>query len=431
MRPPVFWRRSATVAGVYSSAVLGFLGSVVAVRELGVFDFGLLSLVLAAGGFFQVFADVTAEEAVVKYGFRYAAQEDWGRFRQVFRVGLGLKLAGGVLGALAIVALAPFSHAVWGHRLVEPLLLSALLPLVQAPEGVASAGLIVRARHDVRAGFLALSMLLRLAALAIGGLFGVTQTVLALVVARALATAAVSGAAALQLRQLPQAPRMPLGKDRTDFRGFVVRSSLGSVLSPMRGLLGTLLLGVVTGPRDVAYFRLAQQPESAFASLTSPARLILLTEQTADVEQGREARAYGMLRGYVLAAAALLIVVLPPLAVFMPDLLRFVYGARAAPATDAARLFLAVAAIQVLLGWSKSFPISIGRPGLRLFAQAVEIAVLVPALLVLGAAYGATGAAGAFVIAAVAFALAWIALTVKLRRERRGHRMSAADSALP
>ena len=45
MRSPVFWRRFFAADGVYLSALLGFAGSVVAVRELGIYAFGLLSLV--------------------------------------------------------------------------------------------------------------------------------------------------------------------------------------------------------------------------------------------------------------------------------------------------------------------------------------------------------------------------------------------------
>jgi len=59
MRLSAFWRRSSsTAAGVYVSALIGFLGSIVAFRELGTLDFGRLALVLAATGFFQLFADL-------------------------------------------------------------------------------------------------------------------------------------------------------------------------------------------------------------------------------------------------------------------------------------------------------------------------------------------------------------------------------------
>jgi len=419
MRSPVFWRRSSTAAGVYLSAALGFLGSVVAFRELGTYNFGLLALVLAATGFFQLFADLTVDEAVIKYGFRYEAQERWGRFRRVFRIGLSLKLVGGVIGAVAIAILAPLSHLIWAHGLAGPLLVAAWLPLVQAPEGIAAAALIVRRRYDVRAAFLVISMGLRLAALAAGAAFGVIETVIALLAAQVLATAAIATAALVVLRRFPPAAPEPLEEDRAPFRRFVIQSSLGSVLSPMRGLLGTLLFGVVTGPLQVSYLRIGQVAESAFASLSSPVRMILLTEQTHHVEQGRTDRAYGMLRRYVTGATLLMVVIVPPLLWLMPHLLRIVYGSKALPATNAARIILLVAAIQVIWGWAKSFPVSIGRPGLRLLAQGTEIVVLIPSLLVLGALYGATGAAGGFLIAACAFAAVWTVLLVRLRREPR------------
>src|SRR5262249_55291511 len=408
---------------VCASALVGFLGSVVAVRELGISAFGRLAIVLAAAGLFQLLADLTVEEAVVKYGFRYAARDDWGRFHRVFRVGLELKLVGGLLGAVAIAVIAPLSGFLWTPGLVAPMLLAALLPLMQAPEGVASASLIVRKRYDVRAAFLVVSMALRLGALALGGLFGVVETVGALVVAQGIATVAIGAAGLAALRRFPAAEPTPLGEDRRDFRRFVVRSSLGTVISPLRGLLGALLLGVVTGPRQVAYFRVAQVPEAAFAALSSPLRMILLSEQTDDVERGRRANVYSTLRRYMLGAAVAMLLVVPPLALLMPTLIRVVYGPAALPATDAARLFLIVASIQVIWGWTKSFPVSIGRPELRLIAQGAELAVLLPTLVVLGAAYGATGAAAALGRAAGRVAGVWTVLVLRL------HGLEAAEPA--
>jgi O-antigen/teichoic acid export membrane protein len=426
MRSPLFRRRFVAAGGVYISALLGFAGSIVAVRELGIYSFGVLSLVLAATGFFQLLADLTVEEALVKYGFRYAAREDWGRFHRLFRIGLWLKLAGGVAGAAGIAVLAPLSGLIWTHGLFVPMLIASLIPLAQAPEGVGSAALIVRGRYDVRALFFVVSMALRLAGLAVGAAFGVTQAVIALVVAQGLSTAAILAAAAIALRRFPRHEPEPLGEDRLAFRRFVITSSVGSLLSPLRGFLGTLLLGVVTGPQQVAYFQVGQVPESAFASLTAPVRLILLTEQTEHVEHGRDDRAYRMLRRYSLGAGAFMLLALPPLAILMPTLIRFFYGHAAAPATGAARLFLAVAAIQVVFGWSKSFPVSIGRPELRLLAQGAEILTLVPVLIVLGNAYGAKGGAGAFVIAAAVFGAVWTGIVYRLRRERQAARAAVA-----
>jgi len=371
-------------------------------------------------------SDRLAERCLTHARCAYQAQN------RRFRVGITLKLVGGVLGGIGVAILAPLSHLIWAHGLTTPMLVSAFLPIAQAPEGIAAAALVVRQRYDVRAAFLVVSMALRLAALGFGAAFGVMETVIALVAAQLLATGAIGVAALVVLRRFPAAEAVPLGEDRRPFRSFVIQSSLGSVLSPMRGLLGTLLLGVVTGPRQVSYLRIGQVPESAFASLSSPVRLILLTEQTHHVEQGRTDRAYRMLRRYVTGATLLMAVILPPLLWLMPHLLRIAYGSKAGPATSAARIILLVAAIQVIWGWAKSFPVSIGRPGLRLLAQGTEIAVLIPSLLVLGSLYGATGAAAGFLIAACAFAAVWTVLIVRLRREpRAGPRPRAADVVAP
>ena len=319
------------------------------------------------------------------------------------------------------------------------MLVAALLPLVQAPEGVASAALIVRKRYDVRAAFLVVSMALRLGALAVGGLIGVLATVAALVVAQALATAAVCVAALIALRRFPAAEEQELGPDRREFKRFVIRSSAGTLLSPLRGLLGTLLLGVVTTPRQVAFFRIGQVSEGAFAALSSPVRMILLAEQTDDVESGRDERVYSTIRRYMVGAGALMLVVVPLLALLMPTLIRVVYGRAALPAVPAARLFLLVGAIQVILGWTKSFAVSIGRPELRLLAQGAELVVLLPVLLVLGAAFGATGAAAAFLVAAVVLAAVWTFLLPRLRtigsairsRERRHERRRRLGHVAP
>ena len=193
MRSRVLWRRAATSAGVYGSALVGFLATVVAARELDRHDFGLLTLVMATTGFAQLLLDFTIDEALVKYGFRYIAREQFGRLRRVFRVGAQIKLAGGALGTLALLALGPLANAIFGERgLTLPLLIAAAIPLAQCPEGLAATVLLLRRRTDVRAAFLLLSMALRLVGIGVGAAFGVWQAVLGMVAAQILATAAIS-----------------------------------------------------------------------------------------------------------------------------------------------------------------------------------------------------------------------------------------------
>jgi len=402
---------------MYGATVLGFLGTVIAARELGTGDFGRLAVVIAAISFFQLLLDLTVEEAAVKYCFRYATAGDWGRFRRVFQISAVVVFVGGALGTVALVILAPFSREVFGTGgLVGALLLASLVPLVQAPEGIAETALILRQRYDIRAGFLALSMALRLVGLAVGAHYGVVQAVAGVVAAQVVASAAVSAAGYASFRRFPAAETVPLGDDRTAFRRFVVQSSIGSTIVTFRSSLPTLLLAFVATPFQVGFFKIGQAPQSAFASLSAPARLILLAEQTRDFEEGRIDRIFRLLRRYMLATGAVAAVALPLLWWFMPTIVRLVYGARYLPAVEAARLIGVAGGIQIVWGWTKPFPVSIGRPMLRVIAQGAEIVVLVPTLLVLGALWGATGAGAAVLIASGAFCVVWIVLLARLRR---------------
>ena len=92
MKAGLLKRRSAAALSIYLSVGFGILGTVVAARVLGLDDFGVYATALAAVGFFQVLLDVTVEESLTKYGFRYVSTQDWGRLRRLFRVTLLLKV---------------------------------------------------------------------------------------------------------------------------------------------------------------------------------------------------------------------------------------------------------------------------------------------------------------------------------------------------
>ena len=87
-------RRATTALGIYGSAVLGFAATIVAARELSKHDFARFALVFGVTSLLQLFVDLTIDEVVVKYGNRYAAREQWGRFRRLFQVGLAIKMLG-------------------------------------------------------------------------------------------------------------------------------------------------------------------------------------------------------------------------------------------------------------------------------------------------------------------------------------------------
>jgi O-antigen/teichoic acid export membrane protein len=418
MRSSIFRRRAGAALGLYASVALGILGSIVAARTLGLQGFGLYATALTAASFLQTLLDLTVEEALTKYGFRYVTSGDWGRLRRLFRRALDLKLAGGALATLVLLALAPAGNWIFGgHGLFWPMLAAAAIPFVQAPEGVASTALLLRERYDLRAAFLVLSMALRLAGIAIGAQFGVGEAILGLVLGQALSTAAVSAAGLAAFRRFPAAAPEPLADERREILRFVLQSSGATGMLSLRGSIAPLLLGIVAGPTPVGLFRVAQAPQAGLASLSSPARLILLTEQTRDWERGdRRGVVAGVVR-YSVGAAALMAATLPFFVWLMPDLIRIVFGSEFLGATDAARIIAVAAGLQFVYGWTKSIPVSIGRPLLRIYTHGVETAVLLPLVVAFGAAWDVTGAAVAVLVSSVVFVLAWTAVFLRLRRE--------------
>jgi O-antigen/teichoic acid export membrane protein len=414
----LLWRRSVTAVGMYSSAVVGFLGTVVAAHAFSTAVLGLFTIVVAATGFFQMLLDLTVEEAVIKYGFRYQARSQWGRLRRLFDRAFTFKASGDVLAGAALVGVAFASHALFGDsRLETPLLVAALLPLAQSMEGLAGTALILRGRYDVRALFLLLSSSLRLAGIAVGTRYGLTETVVGIVAGQAAATVAIGAAGVAALRRFPRVPKERLGDDRSEIVSFVLQSSAATGVVSLRGTFAPLLLGLVTTPTQVGFFRVASAPQSGFATLSAPARMVLLTEQTRDWELGRRDVVFRGVRRYSLAAAACMTAVLPPLLVFMPDVVRVLFSAKNIGAVDAARVLAFAAALQFVFGWTKSFPVSIGRPNLRIWTHGLETVVLIPLVLLIGAAYGATGAAAAVLAATAAFCGFWSVLFARIQSE--------------
>jgi O-antigen/teichoic acid export membrane protein len=113
----------------------------------------------------------------------------------------------------------------------------------------------------------------------------------------------------------------------------------------------------------------------------------------------------------------------------MPWLVRVVFGSEYLPAVDAARIVLVAAAILLVLGWSKSLPVTIGRPHLRIVTHGIETAVVLPLVLVLGGRWGVTGAAVAVLVSTLVFAATWAVVLVRLRSELRSTRRVGAPSA--
>ena len=418
MSSRVLRRRSATAAWIYAAVACGIAGSIVAARVFGLDDFGVFMTALVVVGFFQTLLDLTVEESLTKYGFRYVTGQDWGRLRRLFRQALLIKVVGGILATLLVVALAPFADEIFGADGLEQALLAAsLLPLVQASENVGATALLLHSRYDLRSVYQAGSAALRLLAIVIAAPMGVTEALVAIVVAQAISTIVISAVGTVALRRFPSAPAKGLGEDVREIRTFVVQSSLATGVISLRTTLIPLILGVVSGTTQVGLFRIATTPQTGFAAASSPARLVLLTEQTRDWEKGARSSVLAGVRSYSKWAGAIMVVAVPVFFVAMPWLIRVVFGSEYDGSVHAARVILIAAAIHFTLGWTKSLPVTIGRPRLRIVTHGLETLVAIPLVAVLGAEWGATGAAVAVLASTLVFAGAWLVVITRLRAE--------------
>jgi O-antigen/teichoic acid export membrane protein len=412
-------RRLTAFAGVYASVGLGVLASLVVLRVLGPVRAGRFTIVIGTADFLALVVWLTSDDALVKYGFRYAAANDWGRFHRLVRVAFLCEVAASLFATILTIAIAPFADSIFkgGAGLERPLLVASILPPLQALESISAATLILGGRYDLRGAWLTLSMGLRLAGIAIGAHFGVTAAVVGVVGAQAITTVSILGVGIWGLRLFPSVPPVPLGDDRRPLISFVAQSAAYTGLISVRTWVAPLTLGIVRSSRSVGLFRAAQMPQTGLAALSSPLRMILLSEQTRDWEHGRPQVVLAAIRRYVKGASAIAAIGIVPLLLLLPWLVRVVLGARYLAAVPAARLIVVAGAIQLILSWTKTFPVTIGRPGLRLAAHGVETVVMLPLIVVCGKEWGVTGAGAAVLVSTAAFAAAWAVILVRLRRD--------------
>jgi len=112
-----------------------------------------------------------------------------------------------------------------------------------------------------------------------------------------------------------------------------------------------------------------------------------------------------------------MVIAVPVFFFLMPFLVRVVFGSQYEDAVSAARIVLVAAGIHFTIGWTKSLPVSIGRPQLRIFTHGLETVVAIPLVAALGAEWGATGAAIAVLASTLVFALSWLVVLSRLRQE--------------
>ena len=221
-------RRSATAAWIYAAVACGFAGTVVAARVLGLAEFGVFATALVTVGFFQTLLDLTVEESLTKYGFRYVAGRGVGAAPAAVPAGAPAEARGRLRSRRCSSSLSRPSPTSCSTR-------TASSRRSSRPRSFPSCR---RRRTSVRPRFSCTAATTYAAstrpgprrfgslAIVIGVHFGVVEALLAIVVAQAISTVVISVIGAVALRRFPtaspQGPRRGRPRD-PQFRAPVER----------------------------------------------------------------------------------------------------------------------------------------------------------------------------------------------------------------
>ena len=260
---------------------------------------------------------------------------------------------------------------------------------LQSPEGVASAALILRERYDVRAWLLASSMGLRMTGLAVGAHFGVTEAVVG---HRRRPGGGDRAAGRDRARRVSPLSRRRAGAAR---RGPPRHSPLRLPLQPCHGRrLAARRARAAAARRRLqagAGRVLPHRPGAATGARVAQRAGAPDHAHRADARLGARRDRSGLRRRSplrVLGRAADGAASCRPPTSSCPGSCASCTARTTRAASDAARLVLLAAALQFVFGWSKSLPVSIGRPGLRVIAHGIESVVMIPLVVVLGPRVG-------------------------------------------
>ena len=305
MAPSVLWRRSATAVGLYLSVALGILGTIVAAPAARPRGRSAASRPLwRSSDSRRPSSTSPSRSPSTKFGFRYIAAEEWGSCAASSAARSQLKLVGGALATLLLLAFAPFADTVFGaDGLTGPMLAAAVLaarrsrPRTCAPArsccGAATTSAAAALRDDGAP----------LVAIPVGAQFGVSQALVAIVAGAARRDRGRGHGGLARVPPLPDGPSTRRSaSERREIVSFVAQSSIATGVLSLRAALAPLLLGVVAGTTQVGLpagragaaerLRRRERPGTAGAAHRADARL------------GARPRALGARAGAPLLAAA-------------------------------------------------------------------------------------------------------------------------------
>lgn len=273
---------------------MGVLQGLVVARQLGPDNYGIYALALTFVAFVFLVLDPRAADAVVRYLAEFHVGGDAARASAVVRLGVLLDLTWGALG-LALVAVSSVLAAqvlsIDGYA--DLIVVVALGACMAAPVNTSRAVLSVFERFTTISTLQVVVALIRAAsviAVALGGLGlrGVvwTLTAVALLEGVLFLAAAVRVAKTRLGGSILRAPLSPLRGRLREMTRFIVAADLTSLASSAIKQADTLVLGLLSSPREAGYYRLAKSLTVPAANVGTPVQTLLYPRLAASETRG-------------------------------------------------------------------------------------------------------------------------------------------------
>jgi O-antigen/teichoic acid export membrane protein len=422
-----------SAGGLWTSVALAFVTTVLIARSLGPERYGAVALAMAVVAIVTALLDVPLDDALVHYGYRASATGADRSVRRIVRRGIVTDVGVGALVAIVLIALAgPAAEISSGGWLNASLIrLAAVEALARTMDGSTGAILMIAGRPDLRAWVMAVASALRLILVgSAAAMTGNAEVVLAIWILATALSSLVLGVVAWRVgwRQwTAQRVAEQTEPSISMLLRFAAQSALSTTVSGTRNGLVPVLLARLSGPSAVAFFEVATFPLQAADTVSAPVRLALLPEQARLAAERRTADLRDTVRAYI--RVAVLIGVPGAIAgwLVLPWLLPTLYTVTYSPAVWPARILTTAALLSLVLGWAKTLPAAIGKPGVRTAVLTADAVLVLGALALLGGR-GASGAAIAIVAGLTAQALAWSWLTPRLLRSAPERLLPEPDS---
>ncbi|MCX7967259.1 MAG: oligosaccharide flippase family protein [Armatimonadetes bacterium] len=411
---PLINSASALATSRYIRAGLNLLKAVIAARLLGPSDYGIATLAIAYPTLMFSFVSVKSSSVTIRYisGFKALGQKE--KIGSICKLGYALDFGTAVIGFLLIVATGWWvAHFVYKmpHLFWFMVIYGASLPLYSL---VMTSSAILTSLQNFRmlAGLEILNAVIDflLVASLLGLGLGVLGFILGSALGHAVAGTIMMGVATYLLSKhgisrwwdAPMDIIASLKKEIATFWGW---NYLMVTLSGLATQLPLMLIGLICGPREAGFYRLASNITAVGSYLeTSLGQVIYpsLSERWAIGEKqsiGRSLRHWTLKGGITLSA--LLLFTVP----FFPLVIPLIFGEPYKPMVAGAQIMMTGEAISALFFWTMSFYYASGRIAFLTKAYGLYTAAVIGLGIVFMSLWGFPGLAASVTLSKVAFSV--------------------------